>query len=251
MTEPRFYVDLDLQEGALMNLPPQVHRHAALVLRRGAGQTIVLFNGRGGEYQAVIEHADRRNAAVRIGRHQPADRESPLQVTLAQGISRGERMDYAIQKAVELGVGAIQPLLTDHGVVRLSDERWLRKLEHWQGVVIAACEQCGRTRIPAVHPVLDLRDWLSACPADVLKLMLAPGAETVVGSMKAPEQPVVLLAGPEGGFSDMEVRLADLAGFRHLSLGPRVLRTETAGVVALSIIQALWGDLGLSQPGSN
>jgi 16S rRNA (uracil1498-N3)-methyltransferase len=156
-------------------------------------------------------------------------------------------MDFTIQKAVELGVAALQPLVTDHVVVRLDAERWERKREHWQAVAAAACEQSGRTRVPAVAPVLDLRDWLNAVPANALKLALIPEnpARTLSPPPRhAPGQPVLLLVGPEGGLSDLEQKLADISGFRRLTLGPRTLRTETAGMVALSVIQSLWGDLG-------
>ncbi|HUS25011.1 MAG TPA: RsmE family RNA methyltransferase, partial [Candidatus Binatia bacterium] len=148
-----------------------------------------------------------------------------------------------IQKAVELGVAEIAPLVTDHCVVRLSDERWQRKQEHWQSIAVAAAEQSGRTRVPRVAPVTDLRDWLNAAPADTLRLVLAPEAEAPAATLRQGGQRVALVVGPEGGFSDLELRLADLAGCVALSLGPRILRTETAGVVAMSLVQALWGDL--------
>jgi 16S rRNA (uracil1498-N3)-methyltransferase len=245
MSEPRVFVDLDLNEGDTVSLPAEVHRHLVVVLRRIRGDVVILFNGRGGEYSAELESVGKRNATARIIGYSGVSRESRLGVTLAQAVSKGERMDYTIQKAVELGVTDIQPLVTDHVVVKLTEERWQRKQEHWQSIAIAACEQSGRTRVPKIAPVVDIRDWLPQCPPDALKLMLALGAETLLGELKHRDEPVLLLVGPEGDFSDMEKHLADMGGFQSLSLGPRLLRTETAGVVALSVMQALWGDLGL------
>lgn len=245
MSEPRVFVDLDLNEGESVSLPADVHRHLVVVLRRIRGDSVILFNGRGGEYSAELESVGKRAATARVVGYSKISRESPLNVTLAQAVSKGERMDYTIQKAVELGVAEIQPLVTDHVVVKLNEERWERKREHWQSIAVAACEQSGRTRVPKIAPVLDIRDWLPRCPPDALKLMLALGADTLMGEQKHRDEPVLLLVGPEGDFSDMEKHLADMAGFNSLSLGPRLLRTETAGVVALSVMQALWGDLGL------
>ena len=242
MSEPRIYADMELQAGLVMALSEEAYRHLVIVLRRIPEDTVVLFNGRGGEYLARIESVAKRKLTVRIEEHRAVERESALPVTLAQAVSKGERMDYSIQKAVELGVAAIQPLVTDHVVVRLDAERWARKQEHWQGVAIAACEQSGRTRIPRVLPVADLRDWLNAAPPEALRLVLSPTAPATP-LKRAANQPVVLLVGPEGGLSEVELKLADLAGFAGLSLGPRVLRTETAGVVALAILQSKFGDL--------
>ena len=242
MTEPRIYIDMDLQVGLVMALPEEAYRHLVVVLRRIPEDAVTLFNGRGGEYAAKIESVAKRKLTVRIEEFRTGERESPLPVILAQAVSKGERMDYTIQKAVELGVGMIQPLVTDHVVVRLDAERWARKQEHWQGVAVAACEQSGRTRVPKVLPVADLRDWLNAAPAEALRLVLSPSVAPVA-LKRTGNQPVVLLVGPEGGLSEVELKLADLAGFASLSLGPRVLRTETAGVVALTILQSKFGDL--------
>ena len=240
---PRVYVDVDLGDGALIELPEAVHRHLVVVLRRIRGDTVTLFNGRGGEYTAELAALGKKAATARVTGFHDISRESRLSVTLAQAISKGDRMDYCLQKAVELGVAGIQPLVTDHVAVRLSDERWERKREHWQGVVTAAAEQSGRTSVPQVAPVVDLRDWLNHVPADALRLVLEPGAAQVSG-LAYHGQPVQLLVGPEGGLSEQELRLTDLAGFTALALGPRTLRTETAAVTALSVLQARWGDLG-------
>jgi 16S rRNA (uracil1498-N3)-methyltransferase len=212
------------------------------VLRRIRGDAITLFNGRGGEFSATIETVAKRQLTARVLSFRDEDRESPLNVTLAQAVSKGERMDYTIQKAVELGVSAIQPLVTEHVVVRLDAERWARKQEHWQAIAVAAAEQSGRTRVPKVAPVMDLNDWMGACPPDALRLVMAPTAAPA-SLKRAPNQPVVLLVGPEGGLAEIELKLSDLAGFVSIPLGPRVLRTETAGVVALSVLQSKFGDL--------
>jgi 16S rRNA (uracil1498-N3)-methyltransferase len=242
VTEPRVYADMDLAVGNVVELPEEAYRHLVIVLRRIPGDAVTLFNGRGGEYACVVESVAKRHLMVRINELREVSRESPLQITLAQAVSKGERMDYTVQKAVELGVTSIQPVVTDHVVVRLDAERWARKQEHWQGVAVAAAEQSGRTMVPRVAPVLDLRDWMPASPADALRLVLAPAAAPA-SLKRGAGQPVVLLVGPEGGLSEVELKLADLAGFISLSLGARVLRTETAGVVALSVLQSKWGDL--------
>jgi len=245
VTEHRVYVDMDLAENATVTLGDEAYHHLVVVLRRIRGDALTLFNGRGGEYAATIETVGKRKLTARIAQFHDVDRESALPVTLVQAVSKGERMDYTIQKAVELGVSAVQPVLTDHVVVRLDAERWARKREHWQGVAVAAAEQSGRTRVPKVAPVVDLRDWLSAVPADALRLVLSPTAAPAPLE-RAAGQGVVLLVGPEGGLSEVELKLVDLAGFAGLAFGPRVLRTETAGVVALAVLQAHWGDLGAS-----
>lgn len=244
MSLPRFYLaDQALAEGDVLTLPDAVYHHLVGVLRRIPGDAIIVFNGQGGEYAATLESVARRKAVARVNEFRDLSRESALDVTLAQGISKSERMDYTIQKAVELGVTHLVPLVTDHCVVRLSDERWERKREHWQAVAVSACEQSGRTRVPKVAPVVDLRDWLPACPQSTLKLVMAPEAEAPTTPLQFSGQPVALLVGPEGGLSDIELKLADLAGYAALPLGPRILRTETAGVAALAVLQALWGDM--------
>lgn len=253
MTEPRVFVDQTLSVGDTVTLSSAVYQHLVVVLRRIRGDTVTLFNGRGGEYQGVIEAVAGKMLSVRLTVRRERNPESPLQITLGQAVSKGDRMDFAIQKAVELGVGEIQPLISDHVVVKLSEERWQRKQEHWQAVAVSAAEQSGRTRVPKVLPVVDLRDFITGGNGAAgsghtgivaLKLMLAPGATTAPGALRFGGQPIHLLVGPEGGFSDLELRLADLAGYSALKLGPRILRTETAGMVALAVLQSLWGDLG-------
>jgi 16S rRNA (uracil1498-N3)-methyltransferase len=217
--------------------------HLAHVLRLAEGDPVVLFDGRGVAHDAVIASCARGAVSVQAGARRDQQRESPLQVTLAQALSSGERMDYTIQKAVELGAIAIQPLLAERCVVRLAGDRAEKKRAHWQGVVVAACEQCGRDVVPEVRPLLAFRDWLQQ-PAltDELRLMLAPGAANGLRDLSRPAGGITVLAGPEGGLSPTEAEDAQRAGFTPLRLGPRVLRTETAAVALLAALQALWGD---------
>jgi 16S rRNA (uracil1498-N3)-methyltransferase len=241
---PRFFCDLHLAPGHLVALPDLVARHAVGVLRLRVGEAVTLFNGDGAEYHGVLESAGGKGATVRlVNRAEPA-RESPLQVLLAQGISSGERMDYTLQKAVELGVSEILPLLMRRTVVRLSDEKAIRRRAHWQGVVNSACEQCGRNLLPPVAEIQEFVAWQRGVSAqsDVLKLLLDPEGDTCLRELPPPTTPILLLAGPEGGFDPSERKLARAAGFRGLRLGPRVLRTETAALAALAALQAVWGD---------
>lgn len=238
----RIHVDRRLAADTVLELPEAAARHVAQVLRLRAGEALTLFDGSGSEYAAVIESLDRRRVTVRTGAPRAVDRESPLSLTLAQCVSKGERMDYTIQKAVELGASAIVPLLSARSVVKLDDQRWEKKLEHWRGVIASACEQSGRNRLPALVPVQKLDQWLPAS-GDGLRLVLAPGASMPLKQLSS-AQAISLLVGPEGGLSDDEIARALRAGFHGITLGPRVLRTETAGVAALAALQALWGDLG-------
>jgi 16S rRNA (uracil1498-N3)-methyltransferase len=243
MRVPRIFVPERLVEGTGIDLRGEAAAHLGRVLRLGPGAEIMLFNGEGGEWRATIEILDRERVGVRVGRHRRADRESPLDLTLAQGISRGERMDYTLQKAVELGVSRIVPIASERSVVRLSAERGERRTEHWARVVQAACEQCGRTRVPRLLPVTTMDKWLSDVMSG-LKLLLIRRENACRLSELAPDPSIILLIGPEGGFAEEEASAALQAGYRALRLGPRVLRTETAAVAALSALQALWGDLG-------
>ena len=239
----RIFVDDVLAAGSERDLPDDAAHHLAQVLRARAGDALVLFDGRGGEYEAEILLAERRRVRVRITAHRAVDRESKLELRLAQCVSKGERMDYTLQKAVELGVAQLVPLLSARSVVKLDAERWDKKLEHWRGVIVSACEQSGRTRVPSLAPVQKLEHWLAASDDGDLRLILAPGAGATLRTLPAASR-ISLLVGPEGGFSDDEVVLAQRHGFVALGLGPRVLRTETAGVAALAALQALHGDLG-------
>lgn len=238
----RLYCDLPLSPGAEIALPETAARHAVTVLRLQPGDMLSLFNGEGGEYRATLVAVSKREARVRVTQFQATERESPVDITLALGISAGERMDYSLQKATELGVSAIAPLATERSVVKLAGERAGKRLQHWQHVVIAACEQCGRNRVPAVAPVQKLFDYLAAVDRNQRLLMLSPDADTALKRV-APTAAAVLLIGPEGGLAPAEYQAAQASGFEPVKLGPRILRTETAPVAALAVLQALWGDL--------
>jgi 16S rRNA (uracil1498-N3)-methyltransferase len=241
-TGTRLYCDLALSPGAEIALPETAARHAVTVLRLQAGAALNLFNGEGGEYRAQLVAASKREARARIVEFHATERESPVDITLVLGISAGERMDYSLQKATELGVSAIQPLATERSVVKLAGERAGKRLQHWQHVAIAACEQCGRNRVPAVAPVQKLFDYLAALDRNQRLLMLSPDADTPLTRV-APAAAAVLLIGPEGGLAPAEYQAAQASGFEPVRLGPRILRTETAPVAALAVLQALWGDL--------
>jgi 16S rRNA (uracil1498-N3)-methyltransferase len=212
------------------------------VLRLAAGDIVTLFDGRGTEYRATLERMTRSGISVRVEEARRVSRESPLAVTLAQGISSGERMDYTVQKAVELGVGKIQPIACERSVVRLAPERAAKRVAHWQAIAAGACEQCGRNVVPDVLPVTSLPQWLSSLPSDALRLMLSPDAGMTMREISRTPSHVLLLVGPEGGLSPTERRDAQNAAFAAVRLGPRVLRTETAAVAALAAMQTLWGD---------
>lgn len=241
MKSPRFHCPTPLAPGARFELPEPVARHAVRVLRLGVGAEIVLFDGRNGEYTARIEHADRERVTVSVGAWQDIERESPLKITLVQAVQAAEKMDLTIQKAVELGVGTIVPVTSRRSVVRLSGERADRRVAHWQAVAVAACEQCGRNHIPVVAPLQSLEQWLAVPGSGAARLMLAPGAEIALGKLPAAAA-VELLVGAEGGLDPAEIAAAEHAGFVAVSLGPRILRTETAGLAAVAAMQALWGD---------
>lgn len=239
----RIYFPEAVPDHGECRLPDFKAHHVLHVLRLVPGDPVLLFDGRGTVHDAVIASTARGAVSVRVSGSRREDRESPLQVTLAQAVSSGERMDYTIQKAVELGVNVVQPLLSERCVVRLSGERAAKRVVHWQGVVTAACEQCGRNRVPEVRPLLSLRDWLQQ-PAEGndLRLLLAPEATTGLRELSRPRGMVTVLAGPEGGLTAMEAEDARRAGYLPLRLGPRVLRTETAAVALLAAMQTLWGD---------
>ena len=243
---PRFFVDSPLAPGDVLRLPDEVARHVQ-VLRLTAGDSLTLFNGRGGQHEAELVELGRRSALARIGAFEPADAEPPYRITLAQGIAGGDKMDWLIEKAVELGVARIAPLAAARSVVRLSAERASRRHAHWQAIVRAACEQCGRNRLPEVDTARDFSKWLETLPAPAddgaMRLMLSPRAATAFASLPAapPAAEVILLIGPEGGLSPEEEDAALAHGFAPLSLGPRVLRTETAGMAVLAALAARWG----------
>lgn len=238
---PRVHVEGPLAAGTEVRVEGDKAHHLRNVLRLRTGDGVILFDGAGGEHDATVTDLGRGLVTLTVGRHRPAHRESPLRLELAQGIARGDRMDFAVAKAVELGVHAIRPLFTDKGQVRLAGERLARKPAHWRRVAESAAEQSGRERVPEVHDPMPLRDWLDIAP-ETTRLVLDPTAET--GPASPPRTAdACLLIGPESGLSDTELATAREAGFIPLRLGPRVLRTETAGPAALAILQALWGDM--------
>lgn len=239
---PRFYVAAGLAPGASVELPSEAAHHALRVLRLGDGDEVVLFDGRGGEWQARLQRSGPVLRAV-LDAFDAGDREPPLAVTLVQGLPAADKMDWIVQKCTELGVAAIRPVAARRSVVRLSGERMERRGQHWQQVAVAACEQCGRNRVPEVAPLVDLPHYLGMAAAEgETRLLLMPGAETSLSTMEKPSGGVTLMIGPEGGFEDGEVRAALAAGFRPVALGPRVLRTETAGLAMLAALMARWGD---------
>lgn len=242
MSETRVYLEAPLASNQSLTLPESAFRHLVQVLRMQAGDALIVFDGCGGEYSAVIESVAKRGATIAVGQFHDVSRESPLSVTLVQGISKGDRMDWTLQKAVELGVSAVVPVVTERCNVSLDPERQDKKLDHWRGVMISACEQSGRTRVPLLHPVQRLAQWL-AQPSDTIRVMLDPEGEAGLADLQLADAALSLIIGPEGGLSANERALVASAGGLRARLGPRVLRTETAGVVALAVLQARAGDL--------
>ncbi len=223
-------------EGAAAN-------HIARVLRLEPGAPLTVFDGRGGEYTARIEALRKSAVVIEVQERATPNRESSLSLTLAQGISRGERMDWVVQKATELGVSRIIPVLTERTVVKLDPKQSERKLAHWHGIAVAACEQSGRDKIPDIVAPLPLHDFLRAIDPQTTRLLLSPTGTQRVTDLKAPERKIVVLIGPEGGLAEPEQRSAIGAGFFAVRMGPRVLRTETAAVAALTLLQHQFGDL--------
>lgn len=239
---PRFFCNRPMRVGASVELPQEVAHHALRVLRLRLGATIMLFDGSGGEYRACLLDGGRR-ATVQIESFDPVERESPLAVTLAQALPSGDKMDWIIEKAVELGVSAIVPLIAERSVVRLAGERAEKRTAHLRGVARAACGQCGRNIVPAVEAIVSLSEFLAAgVSTDAMRLVLSPGGAGRLAELAPPEQGVALLVGPEGGWSDAEMAAIRYCGWSELTLGPRILRTETAGPAALAALQACWGD---------
>jgi 16S rRNA (uracil1498-N3)-methyltransferase len=232
---------MPLPPGRRVALPDEVARHAVGVLRLRDGDDVILFNGDGTECVGQLLKSG-KGAEVQLKTACAPERESPLDITLVQGVSSGERMDFTLQKAVELGVRAVQPVMMKRTVVRLDDDKRIRRRQHWQGVIVSACEQCGRNHLPEVAPIMDYWDWLRAV-TPVRGFLLDPEAGQRLRDAASPEGAVYLLAGPEGGYDKAERDAAVQAGFTPLSLGPRILRTETAAMAALAAMQSHWGDL--------
>jgi len=241
---PRFYCPQPLVPGSVVDLPDAVAHHLHVV-RQQAGDELVLFNGEGGQARARLVEIGKRRASAEVLALDAVDVELPFRVTLAQGLPEGSKMDWIVEKAVELGAAAIVPLAAQRSVVRLSGERADKRLAHWQGVVVSASEQCGRNRLADVAPVQDFNRWLGQDADGGVRILLSPRADASLAqwARATPARDVTLLVGPEGGFTDQEEDAARAAGALALSMGPRVLRTETAGLAALAILAAGWGGI--------
>ncbi|MCW8827571.1 MAG: 16S rRNA (uracil(1498)-N(3))-methyltransferase [Gammaproteobacteria bacterium] len=241
---PRIFHPERLTDGETVTLDESAARHVARVLRLNPGGQLILFDGTGGEFNAVIREIGKRRVMAELGTRQHVETESPLRITLAQGISRGDRMDFTIQKAVELGVSRIVPLSTERSVVNLKGQRLEKKLAHWQGIIISACEQCGRNTLPQLLPMQSLARWLEDDGAKGTGVLLDHRANATIATLSLPPGvALTLLIGPEGGLSGTEQERALVAGYQGLRLGPRVLRTETAALAALAALQSRFGDL--------
>ncbi len=241
MRSDRIHTPQPLAVGARIELEAAATRHVTQVLRLGAGDGLVLFNGDGRDYPSRLV-ATGGTAKVEVLTAGPEEPAPPLALTLALGLSRGERMDYALQKAVELGATALVPLFTERSLVKLKEERLDKRLRHWQGVVVAACEQSGRRRLPALSAPQRLGTWLETLPAEHQGVLLHHASARTLPELPAPAGAITLLVGPEGGLAPAERAAAETHGFLPVRLGPRIMRTETAPVAALAAMQTLWGD---------
>lgn len=242
MRNSRIYQTTDLNVGETIALDQDAVGHLIRVLRLPEGSQLTLFNGDGYDYQAVLVDVSKKSASAKIERKTERSNESPLNIHLGQGISRGDRMDFTLQKSVELGVNTITPLFTERCGVKLTGDRLAKKVDQWQKIVISACEQSGRSSVPKVMPPVSLDEWLNQ-PTQALKLNLHPRAEHSIMSLPEQNQRVRLLVGPEGGLSDEEIQRAADTNFIDVLLGPRVLRTETAALTAITALQCRYGDL--------
>ena len=240
----RVHVPGPLSAGGRQTIEGDAANHIARVLRLEPGDPLTVFDGRGGEYSARIDAVRKGAVVIEVLQRSASERESPLSLTLAQGVSRGERMDWVVQKVTEIGVTRIIPVTTERTVVKLDAKQSERKLLHWQGIAVAACEQSGRTRIPAITPPIALQDFLSRSNEErATRVLLSPSGTLRVNDLSAPDRAILVLIGPEGGLAEAEHRRALDAGFLAVRLGPRVLRTETAAVAALTLLQHQFGDL--------
>ena len=245
MRKTRIFVDQKLRAGTVVVLADEAAHHISRVLRLRLGHPLILFDGRGGEYDAEISKVNKRNIEVHINQYQEVDNEPQLHITLAQGISRGQKMDFILQKAVELGVDRIIPVMTEYGNVRLDEERQQKKIKHWNGIIIGACEQCGRNKIPELVAPLSFDECLgidAGVDRGTTKIVLHSGTGGRLSKLAKAEDGIMLLVGPEGGFSDNEIEKACAADYQIINIGPRILRTETAALAAISACQMLWGD---------
>jgi 16S rRNA (uracil1498-N3)-methyltransferase len=246
MANPRFYCDPKISDklalGAQVKLPESAAIHATRALRLGVGNQVILFNGDGQDYISELTHVTKNEVIAKILKAKTVENESPIKILLAQAISSGDRMDFTLQKAVEMGVTAIQPIASQRSIVKLSGERAEKRREHWQNVVNSACEQSGRAFVPQVANPMSLSDWLGANPDAETKITLSPTADITLKDLTAPSGTICLLVGAEGGLTEDEISLAATKGFKPIKLGKRILRTETAPLAAISAMQTLWGD---------
>ena len=238
---PRFYVDFALSPDSVVELPDNVVRHLN-VLRVKNTEEIVLFNGNGKAYPALPEVLEKRRASVRILREEATDNESPLNITLVQAVSAAERMDFTLQKSVELGVAEIRPVISERCVVRLSGERAEKRVTRWQEIVVSACEQSGRNIVPKVLPLTTYAQALQQLSQETTKLLMSLNRAQKLSDVRPQSGKVVFMVGPEGGWTEKEEQQAFDAGFQSVTLGKRVLRTETASLAAIATMQTLWGD---------
>lgn len=239
----RLYIDSPLKTGIQVSLDAEQLNYVSRVLRLKAGYELIVFNGNGGEFFATISELHKKAGTIVVGKFRDIDLESPLDITLVQGISRGERMDYTLQKAVELGVNRITPVFTERTVVNLEGARLASRMHHWQGIIRSACEQCGRNIIPDLSRAVSLTEHLNIDSAEH-KLMLHANTDKTFTHLDYQQGAISLLIGPEGGLSDIERNKAVNKGFQTITMGPRILRTETAGIAALASLQVLFGDIG-------
>jgi len=246
MANPRFYCDPKISDklalGAQVKLPENAAIHATRALRLGVGDQAILFNGDGHDYISELTHVTKSEVIAKILKAKLVENESPIKILLAQAISSGDRMDFTLQKAVEMGVTEIQPIASQRSVVKLSGERAEKRREHWQNVVNSACEQSGRAFVPQVAKPMSLSDWLGTNPDAETKVTLSPTADITLKDLTVPSGTICLLVGAEGGLTEDEINLAATQGFKPIKLGKRILRTETAPLAAIATMQALWGD---------
>ena len=243
MSNTRFYSAEKLNIGALISLSSSAATHATRALRMNVGDKLKLFNGDGLDYDCELISIKKNEVIAKVLACDNIENESPLDITLLQGISSGDRMDYTIQKAVELGVRAIQPISTERSVVKLNQERAQKRLEHWQNIVTSACEQSGRAFVPPIFPPASLLNWLAENPqGKATRILLNPIGALKIADLTKPNTHIQLLIGAEGGLSQSEINAATSQGFQSIILGPRILRTETAALTAIASMQILWGD---------
>lgn len=240
---PRIFVEVALAEDSIVALPEAQAHHAAHVLRLQEGEALVLFDGSGGEWHGRVASIGKRSVSVAVASHHAVEREAPVEMTLVQALSSADRMDYTMQKAVELGAAAVETVVAEKSVARLSGERADARAAHWRRIALSACEQCGRNRIPAIATPVPFANWLRAPRAEALKLLASPGATlSLRDALRGGPRSIVFAVGPEAGFSAREEASMDAAGFQRIHLGPRILRTETVAPALLAAVNALAGD---------